>query len=105
MTGKEIYSTIIKPEFYSLGMIFSIENRLELKSKEEALNFLTLYCVLLSTTQIVNYNEEQVEKNYKEIHKKLVENLKIRSTEFLKNPEEKNIYILRENLCLCFGIN
>lgn len=99
MTGNEIFNIITSSDFYAKALDFSIEKVLVFTSEPEASEFLALYCTLLSEKQHGDFNEERLSSTYKKLNTVLLQNKQISSKDFLKNPQENVVYILRGTMC------
>ena len=101
MTGRDIHEKITDTaSFVPKALDFAHEGRLELDDSDSALEFLTLYLVLLSSAEDIKYDPDKLLKNYLFIKSRLVQNNKISNHEFLSQPRENMSYILQNNLCI-----
>lgn len=104
MTGSEIQQKINDTKFFGAkANAFGREPILELDSPNLALEFLSLYCVLLSTTEYKNDDDklylDKLLKTYSHVKSILETTGQIATTEFLTNPPEKLFFVLRDNTC------
>lgn len=101
MTGRDIHEKITDTaSFVPKALDFAHKGRLELDDSDSALNFLTLYLVLLSTAESTKYEPDKLLENYLFIKSRLEENCKISSNDFLSQPLENMQYILQNNICI-----
>lgn len=106
MTGSEIRQKINDTKFFgpkALAFMKKPEPFLELDTPTSALEFLTLCCVLLSTMEY-KYDEDKLYedellKTYLLVESKLKKEGQICTTEFLTNPPEELLFVLRDNTC------
>ncbi|MCI8471303.1 MAG: hypothetical protein HFJ35_07655 [Clostridia bacterium] len=103
MTGSEIRQKINDTKFGQKAIAFSKELFLKLDTPASALEFLTFYCVLLSSKEYQDDEDKLYEhklfKTYSLVKSKLENNGRICSTEFLKNPPENIVFNLQDNTC------
>lgn len=109
MTGRDIFEKISYSKVFLQDMLdfakegnidFAKKGKIEIKSPDySALEFLTLYCVLLSSSESSEYDPNKLLKDYKFIKSRLKENGQIDSNEFLSHPLENMIFILQNNIC------
>lgn len=103
MTGRDIQEKITDTVcFVPKALDFEDNGRLELENPASALEFLTLYLVLLSTAKFKEYDEDKLLENYQFIMSCLKEKGQICSNEFLSNQPENSYYVLRDNLCMTY---
>lgn len=100
MTGRDIHEKITDTVYFVPNALdFEDKGRLELETPASALEFLTLYLVLISTAEFKEYDEDKLLEKYLFIQSCLKQNRRICSTEFLSNPLENINYILQDNAC------
>lgn len=106
MTGRDIQEKITDTVYFvPKAMDFEDNGRLELENPASALEFLTLYLVLLSTAEFKEYDQNKLLENYQFIKSYLKEKGQICSNEFLSNHPENSYYVLRDNLCVTYEVN
>lgn len=105
MTGRDIQEKITDTVcFVPKALDFEDNGRLELENPASALEFLTLYLVLLSTAEFKEYDEDKLLENYQSIMSCLKEKGRICTKEFLFNSPKNIYYILRDNLCMTYEV-
>ncbi len=101
MTGRDIFETITYSEvFKSDTFVFSEDGNIKIERPDYSpLEFLTLYCTLVSSSEF-SYDLDKLLENYLFIESHLKENGQISSNDFLSRPLENMTYILQNNLCI-----
>lgn len=104
MTGSEIQQKITDTKFFGpKANAFGREPILELDTPTSALEFLSLYCVLLSTTEYKDDDDklylDKLLKTYSHVKSILETTGQIATTEFLSDPPEELFFVLRKNTC------
>ena len=101
MTGRDIQNKITDTTFFIPNvLIFQDEKKLKLDNSDSALEFSTLFAVLLRTAEsdYTEYDEGKLLQTYNFVYSALRARGQIASTDFLSNPP--NFYIsVRENTC------
>ena len=102
MTGRDIFEKITYSEVFRSDMlVFSANGNLEVERPDYSpLEFLTLYCTLVSSSELLKYDPDKLLENYLFIESRLKENGQIRSNEFLSRPLENMTYIPQNNRCI-----
>ena len=101
MTGRDIHKKISDTvSFVPKALNFAQKGRLELDDPDSALEFLTLYLVLVSSAEFIKYDPDKLLENYSFIKSYLQENGEISHSEFLSRPLEDMSYILQNNICI-----
>lgn len=74
MDGRNIYESFTSIPFALAAEDFAEHQKRSFDTHEEALKFLSLYCVLLKETKYTDYNEERYVQNYKKFEDALRKN-------------------------------
>lgn len=99
MTGRDIFNQINDIQNFVLKALeFNDEKILKFDTKTSALEFLSLYAVLIFTTE--DKNEDNLLKTYNYVKSTLEKKGKISAEQFLSNPKEKFNLILQNDTCL-----
>lgn len=105
MTGREIQDKITDPKGFALPALnfeqaIKAEKPLEFETPELALEFLSLFAVLLMTNETgYQYDNDQLLSTYKLAKSKLSKYHQIASSDFLSNPKDIYYLVLWGKLC------
>ena len=104
MTGREIQDKITDTEgFVPTALDFEqaikAKKPLELETPELALEFLSLFAVLLMTKTGYQYDEDRLLSTYQLAKAKLSKYRQIASSDFLSNPKDIYYLVLWGKLC------
>ena len=100
MTGRDIFEKISYSGIFVQNAInFAQSGFIKLDDSDSALEFLTLYLVLLSSSEFLEYDSDRLLEKYQSFKALLEKNGKISNNEFLSHPLENMTYILQDNIC------
>lgn len=101
MSGRDIFKEISYSKVFAQNAInFAQNGSIELDNSDSALEFLTLYLVLLSSSEFPKYDPDRLLETYQSFKAHLEEKGQISSNEFLSHPRENMQYILQNNICI-----
>lgn len=98
MTGREVYNKTYDVNFYNNVVDFLEDKRICFDSNIKAIEFLTLYCILLFTGEFPNHDDDKILEKYNFINSKIQRDSRICSKEFLSNFSENINYVIRDKV-------
>ncbi len=105
MSGRDIQKKITDtkgflPNALAFEEAIKTKKPLELETLEQALEFLTLFAVLLMTNEPgYQYNDNRLLETYQYVKYKLKRNRKVACSEFLSSPKDFSYLVLWGKLC------